>query len=115
MNSDEFWLKEFGDIDSVYDFAGIKILRNEYNTASPYAWKISRIQPNDIDNRNHHIVNVTTDAKKMSAQEFVIDERTYGIKARHLVLNDVISEYDYTDKKFCIVILKDVEEFETQD
>jgi hypothetical protein len=45
MTSDEFWVKEFGNRNEEYDFAGKLIRKNKYGTRTNCGWTLDHYCP----------------------------------------------------------------------
>lgn len=105
-----FWKKEFGDVDEAEDFTGRTILKCAYGqNNSRYGWDIDHILPlsrggKDTDD-NKQIVHVDTNDEKGDKTMFVSDNgRTYQVqKTANNPPAYWANEYDYTDKKYCMV------------
>lgn len=105
-----FWEKEFGDADEAEDFTGRTILKCAYGqNNSRYGWDIDHIMPlskggKDVD-ENKQIVHVDTNDEKGDKITFVSDNgKTYQVqKTANNLPAYWANEYDYTDKKYCMV------------
>ena len=105
-----FWEREFGDCTQAVDFAGRVIQKGAYGQFnSKYGWDIDHIKPlaeggSDTDD-NKQIVHVKTNDEKADKTTFVIDGTTYQVQKKARSDEDCWANYDYSDKKYCIVEL----------
>ncbi|MDR2046444.1 MAG: hypothetical protein LBP79_00820 [Clostridiales bacterium] len=103
-----FWEREFGDVTEATDFAGNKIIKSAYrNENSQYGWDIDHIQPlskGGVDtDENKQIVHIFTNREKADKTTFVIDGQQYQVRKTSKADEDEWADYDYSDKKYCIV------------
>lgn len=103
-----FWEKEFGNVEEAVDFANRLIKKCAYGQVnSRYGWDIDHIKPlskggSDTDD-NKQIVHVVTNDEKSDKNTFVIDGSTYQVQKTSKSDERCWANYDYTDKKYCIV------------
>lgn len=103
-----FWEKEFGNCTKAVDFAGRTILKGSYGQLnSQYGWDIDHIQPlskggTDTD-ENKQIVHVLTNDEKADKTTFIIDDIIYQVQKTSRSDKKSWANYDYADKKYCIV------------
>lgn len=103
-----FWEKEFGNCTKAVDFTGRTILKGAYGQVnSQYGWDIDHIQPlskggSDTDD-NKQIVHVVTNDEKADKITFVIESTTYQVQKKSRSDEDCWANYDYSDKKYCII------------
>lgn len=104
-----FWEKEFGDANEAQDFTGRVIKKCAYGQVnSRFGWDVDHIQPlskgGKDNDENKQIVHVTTNDEKGDKTTFVINGTTYQVqKTLRSDENDWANDYDYSDKKYCIV------------
>lgn len=104
-----FWEKEFGNAIEAEDFAGRLIKKCAYGQInSRYGWDIDHIQPlskgGKDNDENKQIVHVDTNDEKADKTTFIIDDVTYQVqKTSRSDENCWANDYDYSDKKYCIV------------
>ena len=109
-----FWEKEFGDVQEAYDFVGRKILRGSFGQqGSKYGWDIDHIQPlskGGTDNEeNKQIVHIITNDEKADKTTFISDYDGQTYQVQKTSRNDSkywANGYDYSDKKYCMVIIE---------
>lgn len=104
------WEKEFGNVETAKDFAGRTIKRAAYGqTTSKFGWDIDHIQPlakNGKDNdENKQIVHVKTNDEKADKTTFMINGTTYQVQKTSKSDENCWADYDYSDKKYCIVVI----------
>lgn len=109
-----FWEKEFGDVQEAYDFVGRKILRGSFGQqGSVYGWDIDHIQPlskggTDTE-ENKQIVHILTNDEKADKTTFVSSFNGQTYQVQKTSKNEPkywANRYDYSDKKYCMVIME---------
>jgi hypothetical protein len=117
---------EFGSSDDGYDFAGREVRKGAHGKeqeGSRYLWNIDHILPvsmggtNDLNNLQ--ITRVDTNSERANRMSFwindVIDANgnsfqiSYQVKrVTRTTEDDDVVDYDYNNKKYCIIILESI-------
>jgi hypothetical protein len=122
----KFWEHEFGSSEIGYDFAGWEVRKGAYGqNGSRFGWNIDHILPKSkggTDDRNNlQITHMDTNAERGNRITFwlddvLIDDKSFQVsyqvkRVSRLSKDDNVADYNnyYKDKKYCIVIVDDVE------
>jgi len=129
----KFWEHEFGSSDVGYDFTGREVRKGAHGReqeGSRYLWNIDHILPvsmggtNDLNNLQ--ITHVDTNSERSNRMSFwindVIDANgnsfqiSYQIKRVSRVTedDDVVEIYDYSNKKYCIIMIESIRNAEEE-
>ncbi len=104
MTYDEFWVKEFGNVNGARDFAGRTIYRNNHNDGSAYAWNVDHIMPESLGGtdtmRNLQIAHVTTNQEKSNKTTFSTNGKRFQVKSGNSSRG--AGSYDYSSKDYYI-------------
>ena len=93
----EIWLREIGDTEYSYDFAGRKIKRSDFNILNEVGWQIGYLKPIALggkENDGNRIIvhHRTLEEKGDNYPAFSIDHDQYE------VIYDAKSDYYYVEK-----------------
>jgi hypothetical protein len=120
----KFWEHEFGPSEVGSDFAGWEIRKGAYGqSGSRFGWNIDHILPKSVggtdDIKNLQITHMDTNAERGNRVSFWLEDVPingiscqvlYHVKrVSRLCEDDVVVNYNYNDKKYCIVIVDMVE------
>ena len=109
MDNLQFWQKEFDNKTVAKDFAGREIHRDA-SAHSQYSWNIDHISPTNSNGPNTQdnmqITHVKTNEEKGDKNTFTINGTQYQVKKTKKTLDSEWADYDYTNKKYCIVVVE---------
>ncbi|MDR2202428.1 MAG: hypothetical protein LBP26_06715 [Clostridiales bacterium] len=109
----DMWEKEFGNKTKAKDFAGRTILKEYFGKTNPdYGSNVDHILPlagnGKNTNENKQIVHIKTNAEKKDKTTFVANGQRYQVhKTSKVDPRYFANDYDYSQKKYCIVELDD--------
>jgi hypothetical protein len=116
----EFWENEFGTNDIGYDFSGYEVRKGSYGlVGSKFGWNIDHILPVSMGGTDHYynlqITHISTNNERGNRMSFWIDNNLYQVKKITRLNNgDQVANYSYNGKKYCMIILEEIEEVEEQ-
>ena len=108
----KFWENEFGNSEVGYDFTGHEVRKGSYGqNGSEFGWNIDHILPVSMggtDYYNLQITHIETNKERGNRMSFWLDGTLYQVKKITRICDeDVIADYNYDDKKYCIIVLEE--------
>lgn len=74
------WDEFFGDVEEATDFCGRKIIKSEYMTDSPYAWKIlPYVEGRAAEGKNAYIASLLTESEALGKTAFKANGKNYTL------------------------------------